>query len=117
MPTASNTNHFYHQQSIVSRNDTNSINFINREPPPPYNIISHRRNQNNTASVRSRVEEYRSRFSVSDSDSEDDQRLRPRYRHPPTRVKNEILLGKIQGKGYETILFVKLLFYNLKNWL
>ena len=98
--TVSNQNH--HHQSIILPNNAaylnrNSINFLNREPPPPYNqasesrkIIPHRRNHP-AANVRSRIEEYRRRLSVSDSDSDD--QLRPRYRNPP-RVKNEILLGK-----------------------
>jgi len=96
------SNHIHHRQSIILPNNaaylnSNSINFLSREPPPPYNqaaesrkIIPHRRNHP-TANVRSRIEEYRRRLSVSDSDSDD--QLRPRYRNPP-RVKNEILLGK-----------------------
>jgi hypothetical protein len=91
----------------------------NREPPPPYwapyrnqsNQLEpqrvHRqrrpapppptRAQINQIAIRSRVEQYRNRISVSDTESDDDLIRRSRILSPrrtPNGFKNEVLLGK-----------------------
>lgn len=99
------SSHIHHHQSIILPNNaaylnSNSINLLRREPPPPYKQATESRKI--IPSRRNRIEEYRRRLSVSDSDS--DNQLRPNYRNPPPRVKNEILLGKQKFACYCSLL-------------
>lgn len=103
------------------RNTNNLVNYINREPPPPYQKravvnapLEIRKNRRpapippTRSQIRSRVEEYRNRLSVSDESDSEQFQIRRRSRssihlrnvnlisgHGHNRRRtNEILLGK-----------------------
>lgn len=112
-----------HRELPALPNETEArqeFNFVSREPPPSYwasyrnqsNKLDQQRPQRQRrpapalptrsqayqTAIRSRVEQYRNRISVSDTESDDDRGRRSRILSPRRNLngfKNEVLLGEL----------------------
>lgn len=105
--------------SLPNESRREAFNYTSREPPPSYwapykNSSNHleprraprrpapslpTRGQIQQIAIRSRVEQYRNRISVSDTDSEEERIRRSRILSPPRNsngFKNEVLLGEFR---------------------